>query len=77
MILETEKRYSPEEYLEIEEKSQERNEYIDGEIILMTGGTTNHNKIALNFCRKFPFSINNQNYDRYINDFKLSIPILI
>ncbi len=74
MVIQTEKRYTPEEYLELEEISQERNEYIDGEIITMTGGTTNHNKIALNFCRKFPLSINSENYDTYINDVKLSIP---
>jgi Uma2 family endonuclease len=74
MIIQTEKRYTPEEYLELEEISQKRNEYIDGEIITITGGTTNHNKIALNFCRKFPLSINSENYDTYINDVKLSIP---
>ena len=41
--------YTPDEYLEQEINSKERHEYIDGEIILMTGGTPNHNKIALNF----------------------------
>lgn len=38
----TEKRYyTPEEYLALEEKSEEKHEYHDGEIIPMTGGTTN------------------------------------
>jgi Uma2 family endonuclease len=67
------KYYTPEEYLELEEKSNTRNEYIDGEIIPMVGGTTNHNQIAINFCRAFPLTINNQDYYIYINDVKLWI----
>jgi Uma2 family endonuclease len=74
MVLQTEKRYyTPEEYLELEEQSEFRNEYIYGEIRLMPGGTTNHNKIAGNFYKKFPDAIEGQNYDTYINDVKLWI----
>ncbi len=75
MVLQTEKRnYTPQEYLELEDNAEYKNEYRDGEIIQMTGGTTNHNKIALNFCRKFPLTVQNQDYDIYIGDVKLSIP---
>lgn len=75
MVLQTEKRhYTPEEYLELEENAEYKNEYRNGEIIPMTGGTTNHNKIALNFCRKFPLNVQGQNYDIYMGDVKLSIP---
>ncbi|MFM6531340.1 MAG: Uma2 family endonuclease, partial [Dolichospermum sp.] len=42
--------YTPEEYLELEEKALYKSEYRNGEIIPMTGGTTNHNQIALNFA---------------------------
>jgi hypothetical protein len=38
--------YTPEEYLEFEINSPERHEYIDGEIIPMTGGLPNHNLIT-------------------------------
>jgi Uma2 family endonuclease len=41
--------YTPEEYLEVEINSEERHEYIDGEVISVTGGTPNHNQILLNF----------------------------
>ncbi|MBR8835306.1 MAG: Uma2 family endonuclease [Stigonema ocellatum SAG 48.90 = DSM 106950] len=75
MILQTEKRYyTPEEYLELEEKAEYKNEYKDGEIIPMTGGTTNHNKIAGNFYKKFPLTVQAQNYDIYIGDVRLCIP---
>lgn len=67
------KYYTPEEYLELEQKSETRNEYLNGKIIAMAGGTTNHNQIAGNFCRAFPLTINNQDYYIYINDVKLWI----
>ncbi|NER24416.1 MAG: Uma2 family endonuclease [Symploca sp. SIO1B1] len=74
MVIQTETRYyTPEEYLTLEEKAVDKHEYRDGEIILMSGGTTNHNQIALNLCRKFPLAIDEQDYYTYINDVRLWI----
>ena len=71
----TEKRYyTSEEYLALEESAIDKSEYHDGEIVPMTGGTTNHNKLALNFCRKFPLTVNGQDYETFINDVRLWIP---
>ncbi|NJL91088.1 MAG: Uma2 family endonuclease [Coleofasciculaceae cyanobacterium SM2_1_6] len=39
------KTYTPEEYLELEVTSTTRNEYRDGEIISMAGGTPTHNEL--------------------------------
>ncbi|QYX30959.1 Uma2 family endonuclease [Sphaerospermopsis torques-reginae] len=66
--------YTPEEYLELEEKAEYKNEYRDGEIIAMAGGTTNHNKIALNFAAALKYGLKKQNYDVYIGDVRLWIP---
>ena len=66
--------YTPEEYLELEAKAEYKSEYLDGKIIPMTGGTTNHNKIAGNFYRQFPLTIVGQDYDIYIGDVRLWIP---
>ena len=75
MQLETQKRYyTPEEYLEVEEEAEFRSEYRDGEIIPMTGGTTNHNKIAGNFYAYLKFALRGKNYDVYISDVRLWIP---
>jgi Uma2 family endonuclease len=75
MISQIESRfYTVEEYLELEEQAEDRSEYIDGEIRLMPGGTTNHNKIAGNFYKKFPSQVQGQDYDIYIVDVKLWIP---
>ena len=66
--------YTPEEYLELEANSEERHEYRDGEIIPMTGGTTNHNEIAGNFYAHLKFGLRKRNYRVYIGDVKLWIP---
>ncbi|HEY9822198.1 MAG TPA: Uma2 family endonuclease [Candidatus Sericytochromatia bacterium] len=66
--------YTPEEYLELEEAADYKSEYRDGEIVPMTGGTTNHNKIALNFAANLKFSLRGQSYDIYIGDVRLWIP---
>lgn len=42
------KLYTPEEYLALEEKSEIRHEYFNGEIVAMAGGTVNHNLLVLN-----------------------------
>lgn len=42
------KHYTVEEYLELEVACEIRNEYRNGEIVPMTGGTPNHNDIAGN-----------------------------
>lgn len=68
------KTYTPEEYLNLETQSETKNEYRNGEIIPMAGGTINHNKIALNFCRKFPLTIDGQDYEVYHADVRLWVP---
>lgn len=66
--------YTPEEYLEFEVNSEERHEYINGEIVLMTGGTPNHNQIAGNFYAALNFALKRQPYRVFVTDQRLSIP---
>jgi Uma2 family endonuclease len=68
------KHYSFEEYLVLEETADEKHEYQDGEIVQMTGGTTDHNKIALNFASNLKFALKRKQYDIFIGDVKLWIP---
>ncbi|GCA92092.1 Uma2 family endonuclease [Microcystis aeruginosa] len=65
--------YSFAEYLELEETAAYKNEYQDGEIVPMTGGTTDHNKIALNFAAYLKFALKGQKYNIFIGDVKLWI----
>lgn len=47
------KKYTPEEYLALEEKAEFRNEYVDGYIFEMSGGTENHIQISFNVTKLF------------------------
>lgn len=66
--------YTTEEYLELEEKAEFRSEYRDGEIVPMTGGTTNHNKITLNLAASLKITLRGKKYDVYMSDVRLWIP---
>ena len=75
MVAQVEKRYyTPEEYLNLEEKAEYKSEYHDGKIVPMTGGTTNHNKIAGNLYFYLKSALREQDYEIYIGDVRLWIP---
>lgn len=71
---EDKKFYTPEEYLEFEVNSEERHEYINGEVICVTGGTPNHNKISGNFYAGLNFGLKCQPYDVFVTDQRVWIP---
>lgn len=72
----TEKRYyTPEEYLALEEAAIDKSEYHDGEIISMTGGTTNHNSIIINLIANLKFGLRGKNYSLFTSDVRLWIPL--
>jgi len=46
------RRYTPEEYLELERQSDVRHEYYEGEIYAMAGETLKHSQICVNLARE-------------------------
>ncbi|MGB3535835.1 MAG: Uma2 family endonuclease [Microcoleaceae cyanobacterium] len=75
MITQTATRtYTPEEYLILEEQSETRNEYHDGEIVPMSGGTVNHNSIIVNLVAFLKFAFRGQNKSLFTSDVRLWIP---
>ena len=75
MIAQTEtKTYTPEEYLELEIASETRNEYRNGEIIPMTGGTPDHNKISGNLYIILTLALRRKPYETFHVDQRLWIP---
>ncbi len=60
--------YTPQEYLELEAKSEYKNEYINGEINPMTGGTPNHNEIAGNFYTFLKLALRGKNCKVFMTD---------
>ncbi|MCE2698268.1 MAG: Uma2 family endonuclease [Anabaena sp. 49633_E8] len=66
--------YTPEEYLELEETAVYKSEYRDGEIIPMTGGTGNHNKITLAIAAILLYAMRRKNNEVFMGDMRLWIP---
>jgi Uma2 family endonuclease len=60
--------------LALEEQSEIRSEYHDGEIVPMSGGTVNHNKISGNFYAYFKFAKKGKPYEVFMADVRLWIP---
>lgn len=73
MQLQERQHYSSEDYLTLEETSEFRSEYLDGQIIPMAGGSPEHNQIALNIASYFDMTLN-EDIRVYINDMRLWIP---
>ncbi|MBG0748455.1 MAG: Uma2 family endonuclease [Planktothrix agardhii KL2] len=63
--------YSPEEYFKLEETAEFKHEYRDGDIIPMSGGTTNHNQIIVSLCAHLYFALRKQNYRVFTSDVRL------
>lgn len=75
MVVETPPRhYSIDEYFAVEETTEYRNEYRNGEIVTMTGGSINHNQIIVNLVIALSLVLREQNYGVYANDLRLWIP---
>ncbi|MEG3840359.1 Uma2 family endonuclease [Microcoleus sp. herbarium14] len=75
MLVQTKpKIYTLDEYRELEETAEFRNEYRDGEIVQMTGGSINHSRIIRNLSRVLGNLLEGQPYELFHNDLRLWIP---
>lgn len=66
--------YSTAEYLGQEETAEYRSEYRNGEIVPMTGGSINHNRIIRNLSRLLEFGLQGESYEVFLSDLRLWIP---
>ncbi|MEG4496794.1 Uma2 family endonuclease [Microcoleus sp. F10-C6] len=75
MLVQSKKKfYTPDEYRKLEENAEFRNEYRDGEIVKMTGGSINHSRIIRNLSRVLGNLLEGQPYELFHNDLRLWIP---
>ncbi|WP_008311963.1 Uma2 family endonuclease [Leptolyngbya sp. PCC 6406] len=65
---------TPAEYLEQELAADLRHEYINGDIVPMTGGTPDHNQILLNLAGALNLRLADQPYRVFAADQRLWIP---
>jgi Uma2 family endonuclease len=64
-----------EEYLKLENKSQERHEYIDGVLRLMAGGTKEHNLLTQNFILKLALLARTKACGLYAENVRVKLPV--
>lgn len=70
------KTYTAEEYLEAEVNSLDRHEFINGEIILMAGGSPDHNEISANLIGALKLTLKGKPYRTFSPDQRLWVPQL-
>ena len=66
--------YTPEEYLDLELASETRSEYRNGAIIPMTGGTPDHNELAINLAALLKSSLRGKPYRIFATAQRLWVP---
>ncbi|MEH2119941.1 Uma2 family endonuclease [Nostoc sp.] len=64
---------SAEEYLVWEPTQEERYEYWDGEVVAMSGGKRNHNRVSLNFSKLLDDALADRTCEVYIVDVKVQV----
>ncbi|MFN6568668.1 Uma2 family endonuclease [Dendronalium sp. ChiSLP03b] len=64
---------SAEEYLVWELTQEQRHEYWDGEVVAMTGGTRNHNRVSFNFFKLLDDALADRSCEVYIVDVKVQV----
>jgi Uma2 family endonuclease len=65
---------TPAEYLAIERKAEDKSEYIDGEIVAMTGASRKHNLIVVNISSEISQQLKGRPCEGYSNDMRVRVP---
>jgi Uma2 family endonuclease len=66
--------YSPDEYLALERAAEEKSEYLDGIIYLMSGGTVEHSTISLNIGSELRAQLKGKRCRAFESNMKIGIP---
>ena len=64
---------SPQQYLAIERAAEGRSEYLDGEMVAMTGGSRNHGLIAGNLVRELGTQLRDRPCEVYPSDLRVQV----
>jgi len=64
---------TPEEYLDIERKSEIRSEYIDGQMIAMSGASRRHSFISGNLFRELSSQLRGRGCEAHTNDMRVKV----
>ena len=64
---------TPEEYLAVERQNEYKSEYIDGEMVAMTGASRRHNIITFNVVKALGRQLEGRPCEGYVNDMRVRI----
>jgi Uma2 family endonuclease len=70
-LAETRSRLTVEEYLEGEQTSGIRHEYVDGQVFAMAGASANHNRVARNLVSHLTAHLANTPCEAFVSDMKV------
>ncbi|WP_373514568.1 Uma2 family endonuclease [Persicitalea sp.] len=74
MNIQTQKYFTPEEYLELERAADYKSEYYQGEIFAMAGASRNHNRITENLSGEIYIFLKGKSCSAYSSDLRTHIP---
>jgi Uma2 family endonuclease len=63
--------YTPTEYLALEEAAETKSEYFQGQIFAMSGGSINHNRIAISICTMLDVAFQGKPCEVFSSDVKV------
>jgi len=64
---------TPEEYLALERKAEVRSEYLDGDMVAMSGGSREHNLIVGNLVREMGLQLKGRPCEVYPSDMRVKV----
>ncbi len=68
------RKYTLEEYLELDKNSEEKYEYFDGEIFDMAGGSPSHARVGGNVYFLFQQKLRSRNCEAFNSDMRVKVP---
>ena len=74
MKRDSQRRYSLDEYFAVEETSQVKNEYYDGQIFAMAGASLAHNRIAASLIKSLGVALAAQGCEAFGSDLRVQAP---
>ncbi|HZS07300.1 MAG TPA: Uma2 family endonuclease [Blastocatellia bacterium] len=69
-----ERRYTIEEYIELDKNSEERYEYFNGEVFAMSGGSPDHARITGNVCSAIQQRLRGRNCEAFNSEMRIKVP---
>jgi Uma2 family endonuclease len=74
MTVHTKPYLTPAEYLALERAAETKSEYLDGEMVAMTGASRNHNRITFDLGAELLRQLRDRPCEAFMNDMRVLIP---